>query len=142
MTHTVTYLKPLPEISEQNRPFWDGLRDHEFRVPRCTSCGDFNWIPYPACRSCLSESQEWTPVSGDAVVWSFSVVHRGPGAFNDDVPYIVVLAKLAEEPRSLIVTGNLVGVDPAQVTIGMPIKVIYEEIPEEDVTVYRFAPAA
>jgi uncharacterized OB-fold protein len=138
----VTYLKPLPEISEHNRPFWDGLRAHEFRIPRCRECGDFNWIPYPACRSCLSERQEWTAVSGDAVVWSFSVVHRGPGAFNDDVPYVVVLAKLREEPRSIIVTGNLVGIDPAEVKIGMPIKVVYEEVPEEDITVYRFAPAA
>ncbi|MBO0728679.1 MAG: OB-fold domain-containing protein [Acidimicrobiaceae bacterium] len=137
----MTYLKPLPEISEQNRPFWDGLRVHEFRVPRCTGCGDYNWIPYPACRSCLSEDQEWVPVSGRAVVWSFSVVHRGPGAFNEEVPYVVVLAKLAEEPRSLIVTGNLIGVDPAEVKIGMPIQVVYEDVPQEDVTVYRFAPA-
>ena len=80
-------------------------------------------------------------VSGDGVVWSFSVVHRGPGAFNDEVPYVVVLAKLAEEPRSLIVTGNLIGIDPARVKIGMPIKVVYEDVPEEDITVYRFAPA-
>jgi uncharacterized OB-fold protein len=137
----MTYLKPLPDISELNRPFWDGLRQHEFRVPRCNDCGDYNWIPYPACRSCQSENQEWTPVSGDAVVWSFSVVHRGPGAFNEEVPYIVVLAKLAEEPRSLIVTGNLIGVEPDQVSIGMPLTIVYEEVPEEDITVYRFAPA-
>jgi uncharacterized protein len=138
---TVTYLKPLPEMTDANRPFWEGLRAHEFRVPRCLDCGDYNWIPYPACRSCLSERQEWTPVSGEAVVWSFSVVHRGPGAFNDEVPYIVVLAKLREEPRSLIVTGNLIAVDPAEVEIGMPIRFVYEEVPEEDVTVYRFGPA-
>lgn len=137
----MAYLKPLPDISEAGRPFWDGLRDHEFRVPRCHDCGAYNWIPYPACRSCLSESLEWTPVSGDATVWSYSVVHRGPGAFNDEVPYVVVLAKLAEEPRSLIVTGNVVGVDPADVHIGMAIKVVYEEVPEEDIVVYRFAPA-
>lgn len=138
----MTYLKPLPEVSERNQPFWEGLRAHEFRVPRCRDCGDYNWIPYPACRSCLSERQDWTPVSGEAVVWSFSVVHRGPGAFNDEVPYVVVLAKLREEPRSLIVTGNLVDIDAAEVKVGMPIKVVYEEVPEEDITVYRFAPAA
>lgn len=136
----MTYLKPLPDISELNRPFWEGLRQHEFRVPRCAGCGDWNWIPYPACRSCQSEDQVWTAVSGDAVVWSWSVVHRGPGAFNDEVPYIVVLAKLAEEPRSLIVTGNLVGIDPGEVTMGMPLTVVYEEVPEEDITLYRFAP--
>ncbi|MDE3203909.1 MAG: OB-fold domain-containing protein [Acidobacteriota bacterium] len=136
----MTYLKPLPDTSELNRPFWEGLRRHEFRVPRCADCGDWNWIPYPACRSCQSEHQVWTAVSGAAVVWSWSVVHRGPGAFNDEVPYTVVLAKLAEEPRSLIVTGNLVGIDPAEVTMGMPLTVVYEEVPDEDITLYRFAP--
>jgi len=29
-------------------------------VPRCADCGDYNWVPYPACRSCQSERQEWT----------------------------------------------------------------------------------
>jgi uncharacterized protein len=137
----MTYLKPLPDTTVLNQPFWDGLRLREFRVPKCADCGDYNWIPYPACRSCYSENQEWVVVSGDATVWSFSVVHRGPGAFNDEVPYIVVLAKLAEEPRSLIVTGNLVDVDPADVRIGMPIKVVYQDVPEEDIVLYRFAPA-
>jgi len=137
----MTYLKPLPKTTVLNAPFWDGLRAHEFRVPKCRNCGDYNWVPYPACRTCLSEDQEWTVVSGDATVWSHSVCHRGPGVFNDEVPYVVILAKLVEEPRSLIVTSNLVDVDPATVSIGMPIRVVYEDIPEEDITIFRFAPA-
>jgi uncharacterized protein len=135
------YLKPLPDTTILNRPFWDGLREREFRLPRCNNCGDYHWIPYPACKTCLSEDLEWVAVSGEAEVWSYSVVHRGPGPFNDEVPYIVVLAKLAEGPRSCIVTSNLVDVDPAVVRIGMPIKVVYEDIPDDDITVFRFAPA-
>jgi uncharacterized OB-fold protein len=141
MLTTTPYLKPLPTISEENRPFWDGLRKHQFLVPKCQDCGDYNWVRYPACRSCYSERQEWTRVSGDATVWSFSVVHRGPGAFNAEVPYVVVLAKLAEQPRSLIVLGNLVDCPPEKVTVGMPLRVVYESIPDEDITIWRFAPA-
>jgi uncharacterized protein len=135
------YLKPLPTMTEQNQPFWDGLRDHQFLVPRCQDCGDYNWVRYPACRSCQSERQEWTRVSGDATVWSYSVVHRGPGAFDAEVPYFVVLAKLAEEPRPLIVLGNLVDCKREDISVGMPLKVVYEDIPEEDITMWRFAPA-
>jgi uncharacterized protein len=138
----LAYLKPLPEISEQNRPFWEGLRQGEFRVPRCQNCGDYNWIPYPACRSCQSELQTWVKVSGRATVWSYSVVHRGPGVFNDEVPYVVVLAKLVEEPRSLIVTGNLIGAELDEIRIGMPLQIVYESVPGEDVVLYRFAPAS
>jgi uncharacterized OB-fold protein len=137
----MTYLKPLPQIEPRNKEFWDGLAAGEFRVPKCDDCGHYNWVPYPACRSCLSENQTWTPVSRDATVWSYSVVHRGPGAFNADVPYAVVLAKLAEEPRGCIVLGNTVGIDPADLYVGMPLRIVFEEIPGEDVTVYRFAAA-
>jgi len=132
------YLKPLPEISDLNRPFWEGLQRHELRVPRCADCGDFNWVPYPACRSCLSENQRWTVVSGDATVFSFTVVHRGPGAFDADVPYVLALGQLVEQPRPCNVLANLVGVDPEAVRIGMPIRLGYVEIPDEDVTMYEW----
>jgi uncharacterized OB-fold protein len=136
------YTKPLPTPTPANAEFWDGLRRHEFLVPRCDNCGDFNWVPYPACRSCQSEAQTWVPVSGDATVWTHTVVHRGPGAFGEEVPYVIVLGKLVEQPRSLLVLANLVdGVDPASVEIGMPIRLVYEDIPEEDFTMYKFAPA-
>jgi uncharacterized OB-fold protein len=137
----MTYRKPLPQVEPANAPFWEGLAQGEFRVPRCTNCGHYNWVPFPACRSCLNEEQEWTAVSGDATVWSFSVVHRGPGAFNEEVPYAVVLAKLAEEPRSCIVIGNTTGIDPADLYVGMPLRIVFEPIEEEGVTVYRFAAA-
>jgi uncharacterized OB-fold protein len=135
---TAPYLKPLPIISDLNRPFWDALADHEFRVPRCADCGDYNWVPYPACRSCLSERQVWTQVSGDATVFSFTVVHRGPGAFGADVPYVLALGQLVEQPRACNVLANLVGVDTEEVRIGMPIRIGYVDIPDQDVTMYQW----
>ena len=134
------YLKPLPTPTERNRPFWDALRTHTFVVPRCEDCGDYNWPPYPACRTCLSENQSWVPASGAATVFSFSIVHRGHGAFDAEVPYAVVLAKLAEEPRPMIVLGNTVGIAPDELSIGMPLQIAYEDIPDEDITLWRFAP--
>jgi len=137
----MTYLKPLPIPTIANEEFWDGVKRHEFLVPKCQDCGDYGWVPYPACRTCLSENLAWTKVSGDATVWSFSIVHRGPGAFAEEVPYVVVLGKLVEEPRSLIVLADMVAqCPPESVAIGMPIEIAYEDIPSEDFTMYRFAP--
>jgi uncharacterized OB-fold protein len=139
-TAPAPYLKPLPQISDLNRPFWDGVRAQEFRVPRCRDCGDYNWLPYPACRSCLSERQIWTVVSGDATVFSFTVVHRGPGAFNADVPYVLALGQLIEAPRKCNVLATLVGADPDEVHIDMPIKIGYVDIPSEGITMYQWVP--
>lgn len=140
MTTTTPYLKPLPQISEANRPFWEGLQRHEFLVPKCADCGDYNWIPYPACRSCLSENQEWTQVSGDATVYSFTIVHRGHGPFNEEAPYALVMAKLVEEPRACIVLGNTREIANEDLHVGMPVRIVYEDIPDEDVTLWRFGP--
>jgi len=138
VTAPTPYLKPLPAITDLNRPFWDALARHEFVVPRCEECGDYNWAPYPACRTCLSERQTWTPVSGDATVFSFTVVHRGPGAFDADVPYVLALGQLAEQPRACNVLATLEGTDPADVRIGMPIRIGYVDIPDEGITMYRW----
>ena len=132
------YLKPLPQVTEANREFFEGLKRREFLVPNCDQCGDYNWVPYPACRSCLSENQTWTQVSGEATVYTYSVIYRGPGAFDADVPYVVALGELAERPRPCLVLANLVGTDPDQVRVGMPIQIAYQDIPGEDVTLWRW----
>jgi hypothetical protein len=132
------FLKPLPEETEQTAPFIAGLRNHQFLVPKCRTCGDYSWIPHPACRSCLSEDLAWTPVSGDATLYSFTVVHRGPGAFSLEVPYVIAMGELVERPRSCIVLGNLVGTSPDALEIGMPIQIAYQDIPSESSTMWRW----
>jgi uncharacterized OB-fold protein len=132
------FLKPLPEVTEQTAPFVEGLRNHQFLVPKCRSCGDYSWIPHPACRSCLSEDLAWTPVSGDATLYTFTVVHRGPGAFSLEVPYVIAMGELVEAPRPCIVLGNLVGTPPEELSIGMPIRIAFQDIPAEDATMWRW----
>jgi len=134
------YLKPLPQVSEENRPFWNGLREREFRGPRCRDCGEFGWVPYPACRNCFSTDLEWVPLSGKGVIFSYSIVYRGPGAFAEDVPYVLVLVELAEQPQPMIVLGLLEDCPHADVRVGLPVTVTFHDIPGEDVTLYRFAP--
>jgi uncharacterized OB-fold protein len=141
MNVATPYLKPLPDITEQNRPFWDALKERRFLVPRCEACGDYSWVPYPACRTCLSEDQPWVQVSGDATIYSFTIVHRGPGAFQEDVPYVIALAELVEQPRKLLVMGNVVGIDAADIRIDLPVRIDYHDIPGEDVTMWHFVPS-
>jgi uncharacterized OB-fold protein len=135
------YLKPLPSVQAAHRPFFDALRGHQFMVPRCDDCGDYNWVPYPACRSCLSERQTWTRVSGNATLYTYTVCHRGPGAFAAEVPYVIALGELTEQPRPCLILGNLTGCPPEDIRIGMPMKIAYQDIPSEDITLWRWIPA-
>ena len=134
------YNKPLPQRLPENEEFWAGLESGEFRVPRCNNCGYWHWVPYPACRNCLSTDQTWTKTGGKGKIFSYTVVHRGPGGFRDDVPYVLAMVEFPEGPRNPIVLGTMVDVDPDAVHTGMPVKVVYEEIPDEDVTIWHFAP--
>lgn len=135
------YLKPLPRIDEFTRPFFDMLREHVFSVPRCADCGDYGWVPYPACRSCQSLNVTFVPVSGKGEVYTYSVVYRGPGAFSQEVPYVICMGRLDERPRSCIVGANMVNADPLRVRIGDRIKIAFEDIPGEDITMWRWTPA-
>lgn len=134
------YLRPLPRKEPFNQPFWEGLERGEFLVTKCRDCGDWNWIPYPGCRSCLSENLEWTPVSGKGSLMTFSVVHRGPPTFGSD-PYGVALVELDEKPRSIVVLANIVDTDLDTLEIGMRMEMVFEDIPDENITMYRFKAA-
>jgi len=137
------YLKPLPKKEPENAPLWEGLAQHEFRVPKCDQCGAWNWVPYPACRSCLSEDMTWTPLSGKGEVFTYTIVHRGLGAFHQEVPYVVALVRM-EAPggsRDVIVLGNIRNVAFEDLHIGMPVQMTFQDIEGEDVTLWDFAPA-
>jgi uncharacterized OB-fold protein len=56
--------------------------------------------------------------------------------FEDDLPYTVVLIKLREGP---FLYSNLVGVDDAQIKIGMPVTAVFDDVTPE-VTLIRFRP--
>ncbi|MDG6079814.1 hypothetical protein E3U23_11510 [Erythrobacter litoralis] len=130
------YLRPLPRKEAFNAPFWEGLTEREFRVTKCKDCGDWNWIPYEGCRSCLSQNLEWTPISGKGKLMTFSVVHRGPPTFGTD-PYGVALVEMDEHPRSIVLLANVVDTDLDTLEIGMPMEIVYEDIPGENITMYR-----
>ena len=94
------YNKPLPEVTILTEPFWEGTKQHELRLQRCDNCLVYRFTPKDVCPMCASVQTTWVPVSGAGAVYSYSVVHRGPGpGFQEDAPYIVVMVDLAEGPR-------------------------------------------
>jgi uncharacterized OB-fold protein len=129
------YAKPLPTLTEENRPFWDGCREGRLVLQRCGGCGHVRYPISRFCPSCLSEKTSWTEMSGRGTVFSYIVFHRAyhPG-FKADVPYNVALVQLEEGPRLF---SNIVGTPNDAVRIGDAVEVVFDAATPE-VTIPRF----
>jgi uncharacterized protein len=130
--------KPLPELTDETRPFWESAKAHALALQRCTACGQFRYPPTPYCPRCLDDGVEWTPVSGRATVYSFVIMHQVyHPAFRDDVPYNVAAIEFEEGPRMY---SNVVDCDNAALRVGMPVELVYDDVTDE-VTLPKFRPA-
>jgi uncharacterized OB-fold protein len=132
------YMKPLPKLNADTKPFWDGCRNHELRFQRCAQCGHVRWPPSILCPLCYSKEVEWIRASGKGTVFSFVVYHKAyHPAFEADLPYVVAIVELEEGPHFLT---NIVACDPGVVKCDMPVDVIWEDVSEE-FSLPKFRPA-
>ncbi|MET0895398.1 MAG: OB-fold domain-containing protein [Acidimicrobiia bacterium] len=130
--------KPVPVPSEEDRPYWDGAREHRLVLYRCTSCGRLKARHVIVCSRCRGEDFEWSAVSGRGRIFSFTVARQtSTRGFADEVPYVVVLVAIDEDP-SLVITTNLVGdFDVDALDLDLPVEAVFEE--RGDAVVPQFA---
>lgn len=93
---------PVPVPDRDTKPFWDACARGELVIQRCGACGKFLWQPRPVCSHCQTPEPEWTKVSGNGVVASWTVM-RPPTlpAYAEMVPFVVLLVELDEGVRLL-----------------------------------------
>lgn len=126
-----------PPVDEESRRFWDDLAGGRFTLPRCRSCGLHVWYPRSHCPDCFGDDLEWVEAAGTGTVHTFTVVRKGPGPWREVGPYVLAQVELAEGPR---VFTNVVDVDPASVSIGLPVRLVLHRSPGGHL-VPRFRPA-
>jgi uncharacterized OB-fold protein len=127
----------LPALDDDNRFFWTSGADGRLRFQRCSSCRLWLHPPAPRCPSCGSGELGPEPVSGRAEVCSFTVNHQPWDGHPD--PYVIALVSLPEQD-GLRLTTNIVGCDPGEVFIGMPVQVTFEH--RDPVWLPLFEPAS
>jgi hypothetical protein len=126
----------LPAPVGPNAEFYAFLAKGELRLQRCTACGTWRHPPRHRCAACGSVTAAWEPASGRGHVFSWTVTHRNVDpAFTP--PYAVVVVELAEGPR---LVGNLRGLEPAALTLDLPVIVEIEPV-SDTVGLLWFAPA-
>lgn len=87
------------DIPSSSEPFWDGLEDGEVLLPECGACGHTFFPPGPVCPSCAGTTIEWSPSSGNGILYSFTRQHTTAPGFDE--PLVVGLVELDEGPRLL-----------------------------------------
>jgi uncharacterized protein len=128
----------LPRVDDTNAHYWTGGEVGELRILRCDACGHWVHPPAPVCPVCHGRSLTPQVTSGTATLHTYTV-NRQPWYPGLDPPYVVGIVALPEQDR-LRLTAGIVGVDPDDVRIGMPLRVVFEQY--DDVWLPFFAPEA
>jgi uncharacterized OB-fold protein len=130
---------PAPLADATALPWWRAAAQHRLVVQRCTSCQRTRLPPAPLCPQCRSVEADWQEISGRGAVYTYTVVHR-PIAAAQELPFIIAVIAL-EASGGLRMISNLVGVEPQDLEIGMPVELVWEDM-SEDLAIPRFRPAA
>ena len=133
-TSTISPMVPL--ITPDTAFFWAGTAVGELCIQRCAGCGALRHPPGPMCPACGRASDGgYAVAAGTGEVFSY-VVHHHPPVPGKKLPLVVALVQLPEGVRML---GEMPGVRPDQVRIGLPVRVTFTQA--GDVALPAFRPA-
>ena len=106
---------PVPD--PETRPYWEAAAEGRLLIKRCRACGEPHFHPRAVCPFCFSADTEWAAASGEGVIYTYSVMRRGPAQ------YAIAYVTLAEGPTML---SNLVDCDLDAIRIGQPVRLVFK----------------
>jgi uncharacterized OB-fold protein len=128
----------LPTIEDETREYWTAAADGRLLIARCGSCERVHHYPRVMCPFCWSEDVTPVEASGRATLYTYSTVFMNDlPPFKERLPYTAAVVDLEEGPRLMT---TIVGADPADLRIGMPLRAEPVEI-ADGVTAFAFRPA-
>ncbi|XVQ07566.1 Zn-ribbon domain-containing OB-fold protein [Spirillospora sp. CA-255316] len=107
-------------------PYWDGAARNRLILSRCTEDDRLLWPPRPFCPRHMTAPVRWDEVGGGGVVYSYTVVHRGEGAFATVSPYVLAYVELDEGPRILTNLRTPAGRTDLDVHIGQRVRARFD----------------
>ena len=129
--------KPLPVITEDSRPFWEGCRQGKLLLQYCDACHRYQFYPRLFCMQCGPGSLRWVEASGRGVIYSYTIIHQNKSPeFVGDTPYNVAIIQLEEGPRLL---SNIVDSSLADLRVDLPVTVVFDAV-SDTIALPRFRP--
>ena len=119
-----------PQVTPDTAFFWAGTAVGELRIQRCHACGALRHPPGPMCPACGEPSNGgYVVAAGTGEVFSY-VIHHHPPVPGKQLPMVVALVQLPEAVRMV---GEMPGLRPDQVRIGLPVRVTFVRV-DDDLT--------
>ena len=129
--------RPFPQFDDQG--FWKHCALRQLRFQVCADCDTPRHPPTPVCACCHSFNADWKATQGHGSIYSYTVIHHASHeAVKPKLPYVVGVIEFADVPGVRLVS-NITDIDPAQVRIGMPVQLWWDDI-GEGMWVPRFSP--
>jgi uncharacterized OB-fold protein len=120
-------VKPTPEPDDVTAFYWRGAAEGTLLVLRCEACSYLSHPPDVACARCGAAALDPVPMSGFGTVYSFTIVRQAfDPAFLPEIPYVVALVELDEQP-GLLLLANIIDTDTDSVEIGLRVEVTFED---------------
>lgn len=129
--------RPKPGMSDDTRFFWDGCKQGQLLIQRCTQCATLRHPPAPVCIQCHSFDWDTLQASGKGQLYSFVVMHY-PAVAPFDHPNPIGLIELDEGVRLI---AGLVGVKREDISIGQRVQVEFQTF-DDDLALPLFRPLA
>lgn len=124
-----------PEVNRDTEYFWEGTGVGELRIQRCGGCGLLRHPPGPMCPECGATKPTHLVSDGVGEVYSY-VVHHHPRVPGKATPFVIALVELDEGVRML---GELTGVAPDDVHIGLRVEVAFTRV-DDELTLFCWRP--
>ncbi|MBJ6726293.1 Zn-ribbon domain-containing OB-fold protein [Geomesophilobacter sediminis] len=102
----------------QDSPFFVGLSQGKLLGSHCTSCGRRFATPRGICMECGGKT-EWFELPREGRVHTFTTCHFGGEAFLKETPFTLILVEF--DGVDTLFLSRLVGAEPEEVYIGMPV---------------------
>jgi uncharacterized OB-fold protein len=106
-----------PQPTPETRAFWDAAAEGRLMLGRCNACGAVHYYPRTICPLCFSDRTQLQQASGDATIYTYSVMRRAP------IPYAIAYVTLKEGPR---VMTNIVDCDLDRIRIGQAVRLVFK----------------
>ncbi len=102
---------------------------------QCVSCGTLAYPQRPVCTGCGGDRFTDKPLSGEATLYTFTVVAGGgaPAEFDDQQTMtgdiLCGVVELAEGPRLMV---QIADADPERLEIGMPMRAVVRRLYDQE----------